>query len=643
MRFFARQVEATRSGRRLLLRFAATVATVSALLGVGVALALSLLVPAAGPLLQSLAAAATAALVSGLAVTAVLRQRRRLLDGGLAVARLMGARPVVPDPIDPAERRLCDVARETAIAAGTQIPLLCVLDDDATLNACAAGRTPGDAVVIFTRGALEQMSREELQGVFAHALAQILHGDVRPAFALAELAGGLRSACDAGLGLLLAPSAAARALRPSGRRRGREALRRAAGALLAAAGGPGWIASLSLQAGAGRRRALRADATAIRITRVPEALASALRKAQRPSSQAGRTGRRAARSAAGTEAAGVRAATAHGWFVAPGWRPRPFATHPAIAERIRRIAGRSLLANAPLHSGPVSDRWPLRWHVAAAAVRRPAEASAVALALLAPGRAAELRLPGARDVFAIAPDTLPSASRQALLELAAATLRNEAPEARTALLREARRLVEADARVTLLEFVFYLTLVDRIGEGSGIARARTTGASRRKLRRLRHWAGKGLARWRRTQGGAGEPVDASAALALLIRAALDWHRSRLPRSLRSLTRAFERASAYWGWSLWSPPGALDARELIAAIRVIALLPTLDQARAVKALAAALLGDRNTHPEARAAQAAVLRALCFAWGVPLPPSRGRVPKREAGDAFAGTPTLVYLDA
>ncbi|HWS76668.1 MAG TPA: hypothetical protein VN324_16140, partial [Quisquiliibacterium sp.] len=347
------------------------------------------------------------------------------------------------------------------------------------------------------------------------------------------------------------------------------------------------------------------------------------------------------RSAWCRESAG--AMMAHAWFVAPDRRLGPLGTHPAIPERIRRIAGRSLLANAPPHPGPVSDRWPLRWHVAAAAVRRPLEARAVALALLAPGRAAELRLPGARESFPIAPDTLPSAARQALLELAAATLRHETPEARSALLREARRLVEADARVTLLEFVFYLTLVDRIGEGGGVARPPAGVPGGLQARRLRDWTGRRLARWRRTSGGAGEPVDASAALALLIRAALDWHRSRLPRSLRSLTRAFERASAYWGWSLWSPPGALDARELIAAIRVIALLSTLDQARAVKALAAALLGDRNTHPDARAAQAAVLRALCFAWGVPLPPSRNRVAKRETGSELSGSPTLVYLDA
>lgn len=643
MRFFARQVEAARSARRLLSRLALTVAAAMIAAGSAGALAVELIVPSARAAWPAHLAAGSAAalLVLALGLGGMLHQRSRLRQGGAAVARLLGARPLSSNPSDAGERRLCDVARETAVAAGVQVPGLCVLEGDPSINACTAGHGVGDATVIFTRGALDAMTREELQGVFAHALAQVLHGDVHPALRLAVFAGGLQQPFEAGLGLLSDRDAAAPA--PRGLRR---LLRRIAGAALLAAGAPGWLAGRSLQAGAGRLRALRADATAIRLTRVPEALGSALRKAQRRTPDGVASLNPRVKRSAPMPGRGRRAAvsaTAHAWFVAPERRARGFATHPPIAERIGRIAGRSLLSNAPAHGGPVSDAWPLRWHVAAAAVRRPAEARAVVLALLAPGRAAALTLPGAREPFAISPGSLPSAARQALLELAAATLRCETPQARADLLREARRLVEADARVTLLEFVFYLTLVDRIGEHGGAARPPAVSAGRRGARRLQAWAGRRLVRWRRTSRVAGEPVEASAALALLIRAALDWHRSRLPRSLRSLSRAFERAGAYWGWSLWSPPGALDARELIAAIRVIGTLPTLEQARAVKALAAALLGDRNTHPEARAAQAAVLRALCFAWGVPLPPSRGAASRRQAGESFAASPTLVYLDA
>lgn len=648
MRFFARQVEATRSGRRLLLRFVFTASLAAALAGGAGALVFALFVPPPdGPglsrwaLQQGLAAAAGAAAFVVPAFAGLLRHRRRLAAGGTALARQLGARPLGPDPVDPAERRLAEVAREIAVAAGTQVPMLYLLDGESAVNACAAGRAPGDSVVVFTRGALDAMSREELQGVFAHAFAHILHGDVRPALRLCAIAGGLRDAYDLGRVLLEAPT-----VRSPGRLRastpaGAAALARgAAGALLVGVGGPGLLAAYAMQAGAARQWSLRADATAIRITRVPEALGSALRKVQRPvhsPSAAGAAARRSHRASAAT------AVLAHAWFIAPDSRQAPLATHPPIQERVRRIAARSLLSRPSPHAGPVSDQWPLRWHVAAAAVRRPAQARELVLALLAPGRAVQLRPGGVRESIEVAPDALPSAARQALLELAAATLRLEPADLRAELLREARRLVEAEPRVTLLEFVFYLTLIDRIGEGSGVARLPPGAASRIHARRLRDWAGRRLARWRRTSAGAGEPADASAALALLIRAALDWHRSRTPRSLRSLTRAFERAGGYWGWSLWSPPGALDARELIAAMRVIALLPTLDQARAVKALAAALLGDLNTPPEIRAAQAAVLRALCFAWGVPLPPTRARPTTRESAAELEGAPTLVYLDA
>lgn len=587
-------------------------------------------------------------LVLSLALGGISRQFDRLRDGGVAVARLLGARDVLPESNDPGERRLWDIARELATAVGTRLPRMAVLDGDASINACAVGRRPADAVLIFTRGALESLTREELTGVFAQAMANLLHGDTRPGLRLSIHAGGLQEVFETGRDLLadrvVGRDAAALHEVPPVRRNLLLLARRAVGGVLVVAGCFGWLAGRLLQRGAARSRSFRADATAIRVTRVPEALASALRKAQRPvpggGEASGSTSRRAQR---GPDRRALRAMTAQAWFVAPDRRPRGFGTHPAIADRIGRIAGRALLSKAPVHGGPVSDAWPLRWHVAAAAVRRPAEARAVALALLAPGQAASLKLSGAREPFAISPDTLPSPARQALFEMAAATLRHETRPARADLLREARRLVEADTGVTLLEFVFYLTLVERVGENDAIVPARPRETLRDGLRSLRAELIGPLRGARGDSVGRIEPAEASAALALLIRAALDWHRSRLPRSLRSLARAFDRAGAYWGWSLWSPPGALDARELIAAIRVVAALPTLGKARAVKALAAALLGDLNTPPDARAAQAAVLRALCFAWGVPLPPSRVRALKREPGESFAASPTLVYLDA
>src|SRR3546814_1953765 len=46
------------------------------------------------------------------------------------------------------------------------------------MNAFAAGYSPSDSAVAVTRGALEKLNRDELQGVFAHEFSHILNGDM---------------------------------------------------------------------------------------------------------------------------------------------------------------------------------------------------------------------------------------------------------------------------------------------------------------------------------------------------------------------------------------------------------------------------------------------------------------------------------
>ena len=99
--------------------------------------------------------------------------------GGSAVAESLGARRVEPGRATPDERRLLNVVEEMAIASGVPIPAVYVLDDEPALNAFAAGLTPGDAVVAVTRGTMEKLSRDELQGVVAHEFSHILNGDMR--------------------------------------------------------------------------------------------------------------------------------------------------------------------------------------------------------------------------------------------------------------------------------------------------------------------------------------------------------------------------------------------------------------------------------------------------------------------------------
>jgi hypothetical protein len=76
-------------------------------------------------------------------------------------------------------RRLRNVVEEIAIASGVPVPRIFVLEHEAGINAFAAGYAPADAVIAVTRGALERLNRDELQGVIAHEFSHVLNGDMR--------------------------------------------------------------------------------------------------------------------------------------------------------------------------------------------------------------------------------------------------------------------------------------------------------------------------------------------------------------------------------------------------------------------------------------------------------------------------------
>src|SRR5208283_5152368 len=102
-----------------------------------------------------------------------------LSGGGSSVATLMGGRPVNPNTTDPDERKLLNVVEEMAIASGVPVPQVYVLDREQAINAFAAGHTTGDAAIGVTRGCIQMLSRDQLQGVIGHEFSHILNGDMR--------------------------------------------------------------------------------------------------------------------------------------------------------------------------------------------------------------------------------------------------------------------------------------------------------------------------------------------------------------------------------------------------------------------------------------------------------------------------------
>ena len=176
MNFFERQVQARRMSTRLLVLFG--LAVVGIVLAVDAAVWIAWGPRDGGPPSPGLLAFASIATLAVIGLGSLYRIAS-LRSGGDAVAAQLGGVPVPEDTTDLSLRRLRNVVEEIAIASGVPMPALFVLEHEAGINAFAAGYAPSDAAVAVTRGALDRLNRDELQGVIAHEFSHILNGDMR--------------------------------------------------------------------------------------------------------------------------------------------------------------------------------------------------------------------------------------------------------------------------------------------------------------------------------------------------------------------------------------------------------------------------------------------------------------------------------
>jgi Zn-dependent protease with chaperone function len=260
MNFFERQEAARRASTRLVVLFA--LAVVAIVLAVD---AVVYLFAGSGPLL--VATLGTLAVIGFGSMYRVASLR----GGGDPVALQMGGTPVPEETTDPGLRRLRNVVEEIAIASGVPVPRIYVLEREAAINAFAAGYTPADAVVAVTRGALDRLNRDELQGVIAHEFAHILNGDMRLNIRLMGVLFGILVLAIIGRKVLF-----------YGPRGGRD--NRGAAAVLVAAlvamliGYIGLFFGRMIKAGVSRSRESLADASAVQFTRQTRGLSGALKK-----------------------------------------------------------------------------------------------------------------------------------------------------------------------------------------------------------------------------------------------------------------------------------------------------------------------------------------------------------------------------
>ena len=193
-----------------------------------------------------------------------------LRSGGARVAEMLGGRLIPAGSKDFLERRLLNIVEEMAIASGVPVPPVYLLENEKGINAFAAGFTPDDAVIGITRGALETLNRDELQGVVAHEFSHILNGDM---WLDLKLVGFLH-------GILLIALIGRSILRGSSRSRNSKNSGGAVlfGLVLLILGYIGVLFGRLIKSSVSRQREYLADASAVQFTRNPSGLAGALKK-----------------------------------------------------------------------------------------------------------------------------------------------------------------------------------------------------------------------------------------------------------------------------------------------------------------------------------------------------------------------------
>ncbi len=528
-------------------------------------------------------------------------------NGGAKIAEELGGRLVSRSSDDPLERRLVNVVDEMAIAAGMAAPPVYIMDAEQSINAFAAGARPTEAVVAVTRGCLEKLSRDELQGVVAHEFSHILNGDMRLNLRLLGLLHGI-------LLLTLAGRILMRSSRGSSRSAGPLII---GGIAMVIVGYMGVLFGKIIKAGVSRQREYLADAAAVQFTRNPQGIAGALKKI----------------AGIGSSIDHPRAEEASHMFFGSSMRfAGLFATHPPVGQRIKRLDPSfkpETLASTPdtgvqakaanglnqfsaaQFTAQVGDPQPehvthsreliagIPEHIKSLA-HQMSGARAIVLALLLP-QAYELRQKSISHLRKQFGDLLQAeiesvgnwlsgaeaSQRLPLIDMALPTLRELPQDARRQIVDAAEYLIKADGRTSLFEFVMRRLLRDTLTE------RRTIGSGAVSLKQLL--------------------ADTNALLSLL---ALAGHGS-VEEAEAAFAAATQVAPLDGPWAL-SQQRKLSTREFDRVLDHLAATGAPFRRRLIEACATVVMHDGQVTN----AEAELLRAVCQALDCPSPPLLSR---------------------
>ena len=333
--FFTKQEEARRNSRKLVILFIAAVAAIIVviyfalrfiwviyLLFEGFTYNQSIMQYPTGTLYtytlwDPLSFILIAIVVSLIIVIAGIIKTSQLRGGGGTVAEMLGGTLILSNTHEPAERQLLNVVEEMAIASGVPVPLVFVLNKENGINAFAAGLTLNDTAIAVTRGALNRLTRDELQGVIAHEFSHILNGDTRLNIQLIGIIFGILVIGIIGGKMMESMS---HSTRSSG-------IILLTGLVLVIIGYVGSFMGRLIQSAVSRQKEFLADASAIQFTRNPDGLVGALKKIGGYI-----TGSRI-NSASARQASHLFFGESHTDYFFPDF----LATHPSLVERIKRL------------------------------------------------------------------------------------------------------------------------------------------------------------------------------------------------------------------------------------------------------------------------------------------------------------------
>ncbi len=248
-------------------------------------------------------------------VMSIIEVIRFYMSGGSKIAESLSGYPINPRSTVKSERQLFNIVEEMAIAAGLPVPPVYILRQEKSINAFAAGNNIEDAVIGVTKGALNKLSRNEMQGIIAHEFSHIANGDMTINIRLLGILAGILSISSIGFYILGIKD------------RSRREMPTPKWALFAIGliivGYAGYFLGLIIKAIISRKRELLADVTALQYTRHSGILDALLKIASQ-----------------GSKLKTSESKVVSHIFFAEGVTHYLLASHPSIRKRIANLLGK---------------------------------------------------------------------------------------------------------------------------------------------------------------------------------------------------------------------------------------------------------------------------------------------------------------